>query len=529
MANDKNKIKELVSDDDDPTAELEALVLEDEVLEREADADTSGLGHSNDEHLGASISELQSDLKTRSETINRLQFDIERLRSKWLGLEAEINAREGITDQLHREIAELRETVERKKKLLRERDKAIKGLKAEIRDRHDEQQALRDTTSELREEVEKAREAEQELDIAGLRDSLAQQEQRILELEDDNANLTQIIESQAGERTQKNRRLIARQSGQLASSGTLIKELRENEARLEEYSDSLRGQLQDVLASSGAMQDTHDYLQNALQSANNELQQLRTELETESTANAALREELEAQRAAHAEEIRMVRFELGEAQETVAQNELITEQLASDLVETRGYRVELENMLSKREESSRSEIDNLELENRKLRRQSKDFEDQLATKSEAINCLLEELAKKTQQIESIGEIEDVIHDIDDRISERIDDRGVVDKDRMARLLIGSVEGQELRFPLFKDRLTIGRTEENDIQLKAAYISRRHAVLATEGDRTRIIDWGSKNGVFVNSNRVTEYFLKNGDIVAIGTAKFRYEERQKRDS
>ncbi len=83
--------------------------------------------------------------------------------------------------------------------------------------------------------------------------------------------------------------------------------------------------------------------------------------------------------------------------------------------------------------------------------------------------------------------------------------------------------------MFKDRLTIGRTEQNDIQLKAPYISRRHAVIVTEGDITRVVDWGSKNGVFVNSRRINEHFLKNGDIVAIGTAKFRYEERPKRDA
>ena len=96
-------------------------------------------------------------------------------------------------------------------------------------------------------------------------------------------------------------------------------------------------------------------------------------------------------------------------------------------------------------------------------------------------------------------------------------------------LIGSVEGRELRFPLFKDRLTVGRTEQNDIQLNAPYISRRHAVVVTDGDRTRIVDWGSKNGVYVNARRVTEHFLHSGDIVAIGLAKFRYEERSKRES
>jgi pSer/pThr/pTyr-binding forkhead associated (FHA) protein len=100
-------------------------------------------------------------------------------------------------------------------------------------------------------------------------------------------------------------------------------------------------------------------------------------------------------------------------------------------------------------------------------------------------------------------------------------------DRITRLLIGNVEGQELRFPLFKDRLTIGRTKQNDIQLKAQYISRRHALIVTEHDRTRIVDWGSKNGILVNRKKVTEQVLKSGDIVTIGTADFQYEERPKR--
>jgi pSer/pThr/pTyr-binding forkhead associated (FHA) protein len=141
---------------------------------------------------------------------------------------------------------------------------------------------------------------------------------------------------------------------------------------------------------------------------------------------------------------------------------------------------------------------------------------------------LAELAKKSEQIDSIGDIEDVIQDIDNRMSERIDERTTKDKDRVTRVLIGTVDGQELRFPLFKNRLTIGRTEQNDIQLNATYVSRRHAVIVTDHDATRVIDWGSKNGVMVNSNRITEHFLKNGDTVTIGTADFRYEERPKRE-
>ena len=113
------------------------------------------------------------------------------------------------------------------------------------------------------------------------------------------------------------------------------------------------------------------------------------------------------------------------------------------------------------------------------------------------------------------------------MSDRIDGNPANEKDRMARLLIGNVDGQELQFPLFRHRLTIGRTAHNDIQLKAAFISRRHAVIVTENEQTRIIDWGSKNGVYVNHSRIAEQIIKNGDIVAIGTAEFRYEERPKR--
>jgi pSer/pThr/pTyr-binding forkhead associated (FHA) protein len=97
------------------------------------------------------------------------------------------------------------------------------------------------------------------------------------------------------------------------------------------------------------------------------------------------------------------------------------------------------------------------------------------------------------------------------------------------VLVGKIGDKLLRFPLFKDRLTIGRAADNDIQLNASYISRRHAVVQTDGETTRIIDWGSKNGVYVNSARITEHFLKDGDIVSIGRAHFRYDERPKRDN
>ena len=153
----------------------------------------------------------------------------------------------------------------------------------------------------------------------------------------------------------------------------------------------------------------------------------------------------------------------------------------------------------------------------------------IGNKDNAISALLNELASKSRSIESIDEIESVIQEIDGRMSERIDENATDERERHTRLLIGSVDGQDLRFPLFKDRLTVGRTANNDIQLRAQYVSRRHAVIFREKDETRIVDWQSKNGVYVNKGRITEQTLQNGDIITIGTAEFRYEERSRREA
>ena len=321
--------------------------------------------------------------------------------------------------------------------------------------------------------------------------------------------------------------LLAQQAGRIASDEIQIQELSDRFVQAEKYADQLRQQLQDREIVIGTAADTRELLQRSLDWANERISTLIAAV-SEAEANCEkMGDELASLRKTHAEENRMIRLELGEAQETMSQSDMITEQLASDLDETQVYRVELERMLSMSENKSQSRIELLEDENRELLRESDQLSDKLGASSNSINCLLAELTKKSQQIESTEGIEDVIHEIDDRISEQIDEYVPAERARITRLLIGSVKGKALRFPLFKNRLTIGRSRQNDIQLKGTCISRRHAVVITEGDLTRVIDWGSKNGVAVNSKPVTEHFLKNGDLVTVGNAEFRYEERRKR--
>jgi chromosome segregation ATPase len=461
----------------------------------EAAAGTHGMDDPGESDRDLEITELQSDLKNRSETINRLQYDIEQLRARWTGLEKEIEAREELTEKLSAELSDTNDKRIRKEHLLKKRNKTIRLLKADIRDRNDELGTLQATIIE-----------------------------RDLEIE----QLQKDLSADRSDESEQDRWRLAQQAGQIASAESKIVELRDQLARTESYADSLRQKIQDKATDRSEAEDTREFLQLSLAQATENLTEMTAKLSAEKAQNDTLTSELDGIKEAHEEEIRMIRFELGEAQETVTQHELVTEQLASDLVNTRGSKDKLEKMLSQTEENNQSRIKQLEKENRRLRQKAEENEQKLQTKSEAINCLLAELAKKSEQIDSIGDIEDVIQDIDNRMSERIDERTTKDKDRVTRVLIGTVDGQELRFPLFKNRLTIGRTEQNDIQLNATYVSRRHAVIVTDHDATRVIDWGSKNGVMVNSNRITEHFLKNGDTVTIGTADFRYEERPKRE-
>jgi DNA repair exonuclease SbcCD ATPase subunit len=303
----------------------------------------------------------------------------------------------------------------------------------------------------------------------------------------------------------------------------------------EEYADLLRRKLQDRLAAHAEILKDRDRLSRLFDLANEAKRRLEHEIALVRKERDGLKIRLATIEDQHAEEIRMLRFELGEAQDTVEQTEALNAQLASDLGDTRGFKETLELMLTNNDAQSQQRIEGLEGELARISGVAHDLEEKLEDRSNAIKMLLEELGRKSEQLESSDGNGDMMTAIDHRIAEQFDEveesgpPSARSGDRVTRVLLGRIGDKLLRFPLFKDRLTIGRTSDNDIQLNAPFISRRHSVVTTDGARTRVIDWGSKNGVLVNSVPVTEHFLKNGDIVTIANVHFRYEERPKRDA
>ncbi|MEK6805213.1 MAG: FHA domain-containing protein [Pseudomonadota bacterium] len=94
---------------------------------------------------------------------------------------------------------------------------------------------------------------------------------------------------------------------------------------------------------------------------------------------------------------------------------------------------------------------------------------------------------------------------------------------MSKLIITDAEGKKRDFPLTKERVTIGRHNDNDIPLlndKAS--SGHHAVVITILQDSFLEDLDSTNGTLVNGKQVAKHPLTNGDVIAIGRHTLKFE-------
>ncbi len=77
--------------------------------------------------------------------------------------------------------------------------------------------------------------------------------------------------------------------------------------------------------------------------------------------------------------------------------------------------------------------------------------------------------------------------------------------------------------LLADGMTIGRASGCGIALSTDNtVSRSHARIALEAGEWVIYDSGSSNGTYVNGSRITRSALSPGDVIQIGSTRFRFE-------
>ncbi len=93
---------------------------------------------------------------------------------------------------------------------------------------------------------------------------------------------------------------------------------------------------------------------------------------------------------------------------------------------------------------------------------------------------------------------------------------------MASLKI--LEGHELgrEFELEGDRWVVGRSPECDVVVDVAAVSRRHVILTDESEQFFVKDLGSRNGTYINNQRVVERApINNGDRMLICDVLFEF--------
>src|SRR5690349_11050474 len=77
------------------------------------------------------------------------------------------------------------------------------------------------------------------------------------------------------------------------------------------------------------------------------------------------------------------------------------------------------------------------------------------------------------------------------------------------------------YALEQEPLIIGRDMRNQIVLHAADVSRRHAMIEYDGDQVVINDLHSRNGIWLNGQRVHRAALMDGARIQIGELIFTF--------
>jgi pSer/pThr/pTyr-binding forkhead associated (FHA) protein len=90
-----------------------------------------------------------------------------------------------------------------------------------------------------------------------------------------------------------------------------------------------------------------------------------------------------------------------------------------------------------------------------------------------------------------------------------------------KLVIASGKSAGKAIAVKRDKLLIGRAEECDIRPLSDEVSRRHCAVRIEPDVVWVEDLGSRNGTFVNGQRIAEKTrVYDDDLIKVGALELR---------
>ncbi len=98
------------------------------------------------------------------------------------------------------------------------------------------------------------------------------------------------------------------------------------------------------------------------------------------------------------------------------------------------------------------------------------------------------------------------------------------------LNVQGADGSRRLLALEKERITIGRSRDNDVFLPDQWLSRAHAAVRAEDGAYFVEDLGSKNGTLVNGRKLEdEHQLRPGDVITLGEHTLTFSEEDSADA
>ena len=93
---------------------------------------------------------------------------------------------------------------------------------------------------------------------------------------------------------------------------------------------------------------------------------------------------------------------------------------------------------------------------------------------------------------------------------------VYDLEHQPPKIIVQVSGSEDKreFILEQETVSVGRFQDNDVRIDNRFVSGHHAKIVTVQGQSYVVDMGSRNGTFVNGQRVNKCRLKNKDSISL---------------
>lgn len=70
------------------------------------------------------------------------------------------------------------------------------------------------------------------------------------------------------------------------------------------------------------------------------------------------------------------------------------------------------------------------------------------------------------------------------------------------------------FPILQDKVSIGRSLDNQIVIQEPTISRKHAKVIREGDKYYVVDLDSTCGTYINGKKISKRVLNSGDSIML---------------